>query len=96
VDGLPVGRRSSLIGVEEMAIIANFFGLSPLDLYFMPYSHGLPSAALAVRSLSAASSPRCRTQSRVIRGGRRRDIVQPLVFSISSYIGRICRSSSIR
>ena len=35
-----------IVGVEKMRIIANFFGLSPLDLYFMPYSHGLPSAAL--------------------------------------------------
>ena len=35
-----------LIGVEKMRIVAKFFGLSPLDLYFMPYSHGLPSAAL--------------------------------------------------
>ncbi|MCE9522234.1 MAG: hypothetical protein K8S25_07355 [Alphaproteobacteria bacterium] len=35
-----------IVGVEKARIIANFFGLSPLDLYFMPYSHGLPSAVL--------------------------------------------------
>ena len=35
-----------IFGIEKMRIIANFFGLSPLDLYFMPFSHGLPSVAL--------------------------------------------------
>jgi hypothetical protein len=35
-----------IVGVEHARIIANFFGLSPLDLYYMPYSHGLPSALL--------------------------------------------------
>ena len=35
-----------IIGVEKVRLIVNFFGLSPLDLYYMPYSHGLPSAAL--------------------------------------------------
>ena len=35
-----------IFGVEKMRIVANFFGLSPLDLYFMPFSHGLPSVAL--------------------------------------------------
>jgi hypothetical protein len=35
-----------IVGVEKARIIADFFGLSPLDLYFMPYSHGLPSSAL--------------------------------------------------
>lgn len=35
-----------IAGVEKVRIIANFFGLSPLDLYYMPYSHGLPSAVL--------------------------------------------------
>lgn len=35
-----------LAGVEKMRLITNFLGLSPLDLYYMPYSHGLPSAAL--------------------------------------------------
>lgn len=33
-------------GVEHARIVINFFGLSPLDLYYMPFSHGLPSAAL--------------------------------------------------
>jgi hypothetical protein len=35
-----------IVGVEHVRIIANFFGLSPLDLTYMPYSHGLPSAVL--------------------------------------------------
>jgi hypothetical protein len=35
-----------IAGVEKVRIIENFFGLSPLDLYFMPFSHGLPSAIL--------------------------------------------------
>src|SRR5262245_45289405 len=35
-----------ITGVERVRIIANFFGLSPLDLYYMPFSHGLPSAVL--------------------------------------------------
>ena len=35
-----------IMGIEKVRIIANFFGLSPLDLFYMPYSHGLPSAAL--------------------------------------------------
>lgn len=35
-----------IFGIEKMRIIANFFGLSPLDLYYMPFSHGLPSVAL--------------------------------------------------
>jgi hypothetical protein len=35
-----------IAGIEHVRIIANFFGLSPLDLYYMPYSHGLPSAVL--------------------------------------------------
>jgi len=35
-----------IIGIEKVRIIEHFFGLSPLDLYFMPYSHGLPSAIL--------------------------------------------------
>jgi hypothetical protein len=35
-----------IVGVEKARIIENFFGLSPLDLYYMPFSHGLPSAVL--------------------------------------------------
>ena len=35
-----------ITGIEKARIIANFFGVSPLDLYYMPFSHGLPSAAL--------------------------------------------------
>lgn len=35
-----------ITGVEHARIIVNFFGLSPLDLYYMPFSHGLPSAVL--------------------------------------------------
>lgn len=35
-----------IVGIEKVRIIANFFGVSPLDLYYMPFSHGLPSAVL--------------------------------------------------
>lgn len=35
-----------IAGIEKVRIIANFFGVSPLDLYYMPFSHGLPSAML--------------------------------------------------
>ena len=35
-----------IAGVEKVRIIENFFGVSPLDLYYMPFTHGLPSAAL--------------------------------------------------
>jgi hypothetical protein len=47
-----------IVGIEKVRIIENFFGLSPLDLYYMPYSHGLPSRSCC-RSSSAASSRRC-------------------------------------
>jgi hypothetical protein len=46
-----------VFGIEKIRIVANFFGLSPLDLYYMPFSHGLPSAALlalAIGGLAAA------------------------------------------
>lgn len=33
-------------GVEKVRIVENFIGLNPLDLYYMPFTHGLPSAAL--------------------------------------------------
>jgi hypothetical protein len=35
-----------MAGIEKARIVPNFLGLNPLDLYFMPYTHGLPSAAL--------------------------------------------------
>jgi hypothetical protein len=35
-----------IVGAEKARIVADFFGLSPLDLYYMPFSHGLPSAVL--------------------------------------------------
>ncbi len=35
-----------ILGIEKVRIIENFFGVSPLDLYYMPFSHGLPSAVL--------------------------------------------------
>jgi len=35
-----------ILGIEKVRIIENFFGVSPLDLYYMPLSHGLPSAIL--------------------------------------------------
>ena len=35
-----------MAGIEKARIVPNFLGLNPLDLYFMPYTHGLPSAVL--------------------------------------------------
>jgi hypothetical protein len=35
-----------IAGVEKVRIVENFIGLSPLDLYYMPFTHGLPSAVL--------------------------------------------------
>jgi hypothetical protein len=35
-----------IAGVEKVRIVENFLGLSPLDLYYMPFTHGLPSAIL--------------------------------------------------
>ena len=35
-----------IAGIEKARIVENFLGLSPLDLYYMPFTHGLPSAAL--------------------------------------------------
>ncbi len=35
-----------IAGIEKARIVQNFLGLSPLDLYYMPFTHGLPSAAL--------------------------------------------------
>lgn len=35
-----------IAGIEKVRIVENFLGLSPLDLYYMPFTHGLPSAAL--------------------------------------------------
>ncbi len=35
-----------IAGVEKVRLVENFIGVNPLDLYFMPYTHGLPSAAL--------------------------------------------------
>ena len=35
-----------IFGIEKVRIVANFIGLSPIDLYYMPFSHGLPSAIL--------------------------------------------------
>ncbi len=49
-----------MLGIEKLRLIANFFGLSPLDLYYMPYSHGLPSSlllSLLIGGLVAAFLP---------------------------------------
>ena len=35
-----------IAGIEKARIVENFLGLSPLDLYYMPFTHGLPSAVL--------------------------------------------------
>ncbi|NOT41679.1 MAG: hypothetical protein HOP13_14415 [Alphaproteobacteria bacterium] len=35
-----------IAGVEKARIVENFIGVTPLDLYYMPYTHGLPSAVL--------------------------------------------------
>lgn len=45
-----------IMGIEKVRIIANFFGLSPLDLYYMPFSHGLPSAALLALFLGGVAA----------------------------------------
>jgi hypothetical protein len=35
-----------IAGIEQARIVENFLGLSPLDLTYMPFTHGLPSAVL--------------------------------------------------
>jgi len=35
-----------IAGVEKVRLVENFIGVTPLDLYYMPYTHGLPSAVL--------------------------------------------------
>jgi hypothetical protein len=35
-----------IAGIEKARIVENFLGLSPLDLTYMPFTHGLPSAVL--------------------------------------------------
>ncbi|MFM9863828.1 MAG: hypothetical protein ACKVRO_09495 [Micropepsaceae bacterium] len=35
-----------IAGVEKVRIVENFIGVTPLDLYYMPFTHGLPSAVL--------------------------------------------------
>lgn len=35
-----------ILGIEKVRIVENFLGVNPLDLYYMPFSHGLPSAVL--------------------------------------------------
>ncbi|MBL9097517.1 MAG: hypothetical protein JNK07_11370 [Alphaproteobacteria bacterium] len=53
-----------ILGVEKVRLIANFFGMSPLDLFYMPYTHGLPSAVLLslfIGGVAAAALPGNRT-----------------------------------
>lgn len=35
-----------IAGVEKVRLVENFIGVTPLDLYYIPYTHGLPSAVL--------------------------------------------------
>ncbi len=35
-----------IAGIEKVRIVENFIGLNPLDLTYMPFTHGLPSAVL--------------------------------------------------
>lgn len=35
-----------IAGFEKARIVENFIGVTPLDLYYMPFTHGLPSALL--------------------------------------------------
>jgi hypothetical protein len=35
-----------LLGIEKVRIIPGFTATNPLDLYYMPYTHSLPGAAL--------------------------------------------------
>ena len=43
-----------IAGIEKARIVENFLGLSPLDLYYMPFTHGLPSAVLLSLFLGGA------------------------------------------
>ena len=35
-----------LLGIEKVRIVPGFTATNPLDLYYMPYTHSLPGAAL--------------------------------------------------
>jgi hypothetical protein len=44
-----------LLGVEKLRIVPGFTAMNPLDLYYMPYTHGL-SGALALAALLGGAS----------------------------------------
>ena len=52
-----------LLGVEKLHIVPGFTEANPYDLYYMPYTHGLPGAiglSLALGAIVAASTARQR------------------------------------
>ena len=49
-----------LLGIEKLRIVPGFTATNPLDLYYMPFTHSLPGAALW--SVGAALVYRFRTQ----------------------------------
>lgn len=53
-----------LLGIEKVRIVPGFTEANPLDLYFMPYTHGLVGAAvisLVFAAIVAAAFPAART-----------------------------------
>ena len=85
-----------IMGIEKVRIIANFFGLSPLDLYYMPYQPRFAERRAAVafdrrpRRGGPAWQSRRRSWSRLPRPR------SATGSAISSCTGPICRSSSTR
>ena len=53
-----------LLGIEKVRLVPGFTEANPLDLYFMPYTHGLVGAAvmsLVFAAIVAAAFPAART-----------------------------------
>lgn len=46
-----------LLGVEKARVVPGFTEASPLDLYFMPYTHGLPGAVVLSVAFGALVMP---------------------------------------
>ena len=52
-----------LLGVEKLHIVPGFTEANPYDLYYMPYTHGLPGAivlSLALGAVVAATAQQAR------------------------------------
>src|SRR5467141_3487820 len=56
-----------LMGIEKLRIVPGFTEANPLDLYYMPYTHGLPGA-LALSLLLGAIVALLTTGNRSGRG----------------------------